>query len=118
MLARFKGFKEKYPYYWVSLYFVFYMISHNSNICKHIFVQFAYCYDIIYMLSYNRRNKTGRYKAMLEYEVTYETQNGNHTTINVITSSLIKAARFAESFLSDHVAGYRCLVEVKEHIYD
>lgn len=26
MLARFKGFKEKYPYYWVSLYFVFYMI--------------------------------------------------------------------------------------------
>ena len=55
---------------------------------------------------------------MLEYEVTYETQNGNHTTINVITSSLIKAARFAESFLSDHVAGYRCLVEVKEHIYD
>ena len=34
---------------------------------------------------------------MLEYEVTYETQNGNHTTINVITSSLIKAARFAES---------------------
>lgn len=28
---------------------------------------------------------------MLEYEVTYETQNGNHTTINVITSSLIKA---------------------------
>ena len=29
---------------------------------------------------------------MLEYEVTYETQNGNHTTINVITSSLIKAA--------------------------
>ena len=27
---------------------------------------------------------------MLEYEVTYETQNGNHTTINVITSSLIK----------------------------
>ena len=57
-------------------------------------------------------------KAMLEYEVTYETQNGNPTTINVITSSLIKAARFAESFLSDHVAGYRCLVEVKEHIYD
>lgn len=55
---------------------------------------------------------------MLEYEVTYETQNGNHTTINVITSSLIKAARFAESFPSDHVAGYRCLVEVKEHIYD
>ena len=55
---------------------------------------------------------------MLEYEVTYETQNGNHTTINVVTSSLIKAARFAESFLSDHVAGYRCLVEVKEHIYD
>lgn len=55
---------------------------------------------------------------MLEYEVTYETQNGNHTTINVITSSLIKAARFAESFLSDHVAGYRCLVEVKEYIYD
>ena len=46
---------------------------------------------------------------MLEYEVTYETQNGNHTTINVITSSLIKAARFAESFLSDHGAGYRCL---------
>ena len=26
MLARFKGFKAKYPYYWVSLYFVFYMI--------------------------------------------------------------------------------------------
>lgn len=26
MLARFKGLKEKYPYYWVSLYFVFYMI--------------------------------------------------------------------------------------------
>lgn len=26
MLARFKRFKAKYPYYWVSLYFVFYMI--------------------------------------------------------------------------------------------
>ena len=27
---------------------------------------------------------------MLEYEVTYETQNGNHTTINVIEAQLDK----------------------------
>ena len=55
---------------------------------------------------------------MLEYEVTYEMQNGNHTTINVITSSLIKAAQFAENFLSIRVKEYSGLVEVKEHIYN
>lgn len=55
---------------------------------------------------------------MTSYEVTYEMQNGEYDTINVMSANLIKAARFAESFLSDHVAGYRCLVEVKEHIYD
>ena len=29
MLARFKGLKEQYPYYWVSLYFVFYIFYLN-----------------------------------------------------------------------------------------
>ena len=55
---------------------------------------------------------------MYSYEVTYETMDGSHTTINISSTNLIKAAQFAESFLSIHVKDYCGLVEVKEHIYD
>ena len=55
---------------------------------------------------------------MTSYEVTYELQNGEHDTINVASTNLIKAAQFAANFLSIRVKGYSCLVEVKEHIYD
>ena len=55
---------------------------------------------------------------MTSYEVTYEMQNGEYDTINVMSTDLIKAAQFAENFLSIRVKGYSGLVEFKEHIYD
>ena len=55
---------------------------------------------------------------MTSYEVTYEMQNGEYDTINVTSANLIKAAQFAENFLSIRVKGYSGLVEVKEHIYN
>jgi len=55
---------------------------------------------------------------MTSYEVTYEMQNGEYDTINVMSANLIKAAQFAENFLSIRVKGYSGLVEVKEHIYN
>ena len=55
---------------------------------------------------------------MTSYEVTYEMQNGEYDTINVMSTDLIKAEQFDENFLSIRVKGYSCLVEVKEHIYD
>ena len=35
---------------------------------------------------------------MYSYEVTYETMDGSHTTINISSTNLIKAAQFAEKF--------------------
>lgn len=55
---------------------------------------------------------------MYSYEITYETMDGKLTTINVSSTNLIKAAQFAENFLSIRVKDYRGLVKVKEHIYD
>ena len=72
------------------------------------------CYHIVAETTKPHR----RHQTMYSYEVTYETMDGSHSTINISSTNLIKAAQFAESFLSIRVKDYRGLVEVKEHIYD
>ena len=61
MLARFKGFKEKYPYYWVSLYFVFYIFYLNLYyafptflIANYIVSWYAITFTITSLLSISR----------------------------------------------------------------
>ena len=61
MLARFKGFKEKYPYYWVSLYFVFYIFYLNLyyafptfSIANYIANWYAITFTITSLLSVSR----------------------------------------------------------------
>lgn len=55
---------------------------------------------------------------MAQYEITYETLNGEHFRMTVESENIAKAATDAAGWLAAHSREFYCITEIKEHIYD
>ena len=55
---------------------------------------------------------------MAQYEITYETLDGDYFQMTVESKDIAKAATDAAGWLAAHTRDFYCITEIKEKVYD